>query len=420
MIKNPYFCIQPFIHLASWNDGSVPLCCVANPEYGLNLNNQTPLEVWNSDQFKRARLQFLSGEKPKQCASCWKEEAAGIKSHRIIENGMWQEKLGKEFLEDLISKTHEDGTVDYRPITLDLRLGNTCNLQCVMCRPRDSSRWLSDAKKLSVLLTEPEAKNDWTYKASSIQSTDCFGWFERLETQNSLNDMMKNIRHIIFGGGEPLLIKDHTTFLKSLVNQGYAKHIELRYHTNGTILNEQFIELWSNFKEVELMISVDDWGNRNNYIRYPSQWGILSSNLDRLDKTPDNIFVSILATIHAMNIYNLPNFAMEMLNKKWKKVGVRHGGLFATGTTHWPKYMSTRVLPQRVKDQVVKYWDTFTDLNTNVRWRNRIRSQLDFMNDADESYMFPSFLDYIEKLDGLRPINFSDVYHDYYKVLKDE
>ena len=74
MIEQKNFCIQPWIHLASWNDGQVPLCCIAQPEAGINLNQTTPTEAWNSDQFKRARLQFLAGEQPRQCGSCWKEE----------------------------------------------------------------------------------------------------------------------------------------------------------------------------------------------------------------------------------------------------------------------------------------------------------------------------------------------------------
>jgi hypothetical protein len=418
MIDKENFCIQPWIHLATWNDGSVPLCCIANPEYDLNLNKVTPKEAWNSEQFKLARLKFLAGDKLKQCSSCWKEEESGIKSHRIIENHIWQQKLGKEFLENLISKTNSDGSVDHYPITSDLRLGNTCNLQCVMCRPRDSSKWLNDAKKLANILVVPDAKHDWEYKANSIQSTDCFDWFTLLETRDSLNDFMKDIRHIIFGGGEPLLIKEHLIFLKSLVENDYAKNIEIRYHTNGTILNEELIEIWSNFKEVELMISIDDWGERNNYVRYPSNWDVIILNLDRLDDTPDNIVVSILTTVHAMNIYNLPDFAMQIIDKKWKKIGSRHDGLFAVGSTHWPKYMAVSILPQHIKTEISTYWDSFETLNNKNRWTSRIKSQLNLMNSSDGSNLFSSFIDYVEKTDSIRPIKFSHLYSDYYQLLK--
>ena len=43
---------------------------------------------------------------------------------------------------------------------IDLRLGNTCNMQCVMCQPRESSRWLPTARRLSELCQDPELKAD--------------------------------------------------------------------------------------------------------------------------------------------------------------------------------------------------------------------------------------------------------------------
>jgi organic radical activating enzyme len=419
-MNNPNFCIQPWIHLASWNDGAVPLCCIAQPEAGINLNTHTPVEVWNSPQFKTARLQFMAGEKPRQCNSCWKEEASGIKSHRIIENMMWQRKLGSAVLEDIVSATNSDGSVNHGPMTLDLRIGNTCNLQCVMCRPRDSSKWLGDSKKLAEILLVPQSKGDWQYKSTSIANTDCFDWFERLETQNALDSFMADIKHIIFGGGEPLLIKDHERFITKLVESGHSKHIELRYHTNGTILTERFIELWSQFKEVELMISLDDWGDKNDYIRYPANWATISANLDRLDDTANNIVVNILTTVHAMNVYSLPDFAMSIIRRGWRKICQRNDGLFSVGTTHWPQYMSTRVLPKHVKEVITFRWNSYQELNDHPRWKNRIISQIDYMNSIDESQLFPALLDYIHGLDSIRPIKFSELYQDYYSLLTDE
>jgi molybdenum cofactor biosynthesis enzyme MoaA len=231
---------------------------------------------------------------------------------------------------------------------------------------------------------------------------------------------MSDIRHIIFGGGEPLLIKDHLRFITKLVESGHSAHIELRYHTNGTQLTEQFIELWSQFKHVELMISLDDWGSRNDYVRYPAKWDTISAHLDRLDETGDNITVNLLATVHAMNVYNLPDYAMAVINRGWKKICVPNDGLFSVGTTHWPQYMSTTVLPKRIKDVITFRWNSYAQLNDHPRWKNRIYQQIDYMNSRDDSHLFPALLDYIEKLDTLRPIKFSDLYQDYYRLLTND
>jgi hypothetical protein len=120
-----------------------------------------------------------------------------------------------------------------------------------------------------------------------------------------------------------------------------------------------------------------------------------------------------------MNVYNLPDFATQVLNRDWAKINKRNGGLFSTGTTHWPQYMSTQVLPPSVKARVVEYWNSFTQLNSNPRWTERIKSQLEFMLAADESSKYGDLIDYIDKLDAIRPIKFTDVYSDWWDILEE-
>jgi sulfatase maturation enzyme AslB (radical SAM superfamily) len=286
-----------------------------------------------------------------------------------------------------------------------------------MCRPRDSSKWLADSKKLSVILESPMAKNDWQYKSNSIQDTSVFDWFERLETQESLEEFLGDIRHIIFGGGEPLLIKEHDRFIRRLVESGNSKQIELRYHTNGTQLSEEILELWTHFKQVELLISIDDWETRNEYVRYPAKWNVIKRNLDRLDNTPDNIVINILTSVHAMNIYNLPDFAMMIHNSDWKKICSRNNRMISVGTVHWPQYMSTKVLPDRVKQKIVEKWNSHEELKQHAYWTQRVVPQLEFMLSGDDSRLFEDLLDYIHKLDTIRPVKFVDVYSEYYNIL---
>jgi MoaA/NifB/PqqE/SkfB family radical SAM enzyme len=165
--------------MATYTDGSALLCCISNSEKGLNLNNMSLKEVWNSDHFKSARLDMLAGRQVKHCSSCYKEEAVGIYSHRQIENHIWKNKLGEDYIKELVSKTNPDGSLDVDWITLDLRLGNTCNLQCVMCRPIDSSKWVKHATILKQEL-KTDARWDWKHKVESY-STNNFEWYKDAE-----------------------------------------------------------------------------------------------------------------------------------------------------------------------------------------------------------------------------------------------
>jgi len=157
------FCILPWIHMASYTDGSALLCCVASSRKDLNFNVQTPDEIWNSKHFRQARRLMIAGRWVKECAACYKLEHVGIYSHRQIENHIWEKKLGEEYIINLVNETHSDGSIESKWITLDLRLGNTCNLQCVMCRPVDSSKWVKHAIILKEELTT-DAKWDWKHK----------------------------------------------------------------------------------------------------------------------------------------------------------------------------------------------------------------------------------------------------------------
>lgn len=409
------FCVLPWIHMATYTNGSALLCCVARNSLKLNLNNQTVSEIWNSEHFKEARCKMLAGQKVDACDHCYKEEAAGIRSHRINENNLWNKKLGKEYIDNLISSTEEDGYLNKDVITFDFRLGNTCNLQCVMCRPQDSSRWADDASKLAEIL-ETDAKWDWNHKARI--NIDQFEWYRRDKIWQDFEHMFPYIKHMIFAGGEPLLIKEHHTLLKRLFKTGYSKDIELRYHTNGTILPNDVLEIWENFKFVEVMISIDAWGEMNDYVRRPSVWTNIENNLKILDQSNDKIDVKILATIHAMNIYNTPDFAKKLLEQNYRKISkLHHNGLFHAGTTHWPRYLSTKVLPISVKEKIRNYWESHTDLLEIPQWRDKITNQIDFMFSEDHIEIFPQLLDYIIKLDKLHNTSFTKTFSEYKRIL---
>jgi hypothetical protein len=168
------------------------------------------------------------------------------------------------------------------------------------------------------------------------------------------------------------------------------------------------------------LISIDDWGDRNEYIRYPAKWPTIKKNLDRLDKTPDTISINILTSVHAMNIYNLPDFALELLNSDWHKICKRNGKMMLVGTVHWPQYMSTKVLPVEIKQKIVDKWNSHEQLKQHSYWNNRILPQLEFMLSGDDTRLFNDLLDYVDKLDAIRPIKFRDVYSEYYNILMNQ
>ena len=399
--RSKTFCILPWTHMASYTDGSALLCCVANSRKELNLNKMSLEEVWNSRHFKDARRLMLIGRPVQECAACYKLEEIGMYSHRQIENHIWENKLGVDYINQLIESTNLDGSLDSKWITLDLRLGNTCNLQCVMCRPIDSSKWLKHATILKEELTT-DAKWDWKHKVEKY-STNNFDWYKDKKFLEDFYQSAENIRHIIFGGGEPLYIKEHKEILENLVKNGYSKHIELRYHTNGTIYDPEVVELWSKFKFVDVMISIDGAKEVNDYIRYPSEWNIIEQNLKLYDNTPSMIDVKILCTVQALNIYFLPDFINWLFVQKFKKISKTNlDGTFHPGMLHYPQYLCVKSLPKEFKDKISNKIHRFAEANTDNPSIQRILKVVDFMNSEDWSDRFDQTIEYIDKLDQLR------------------
>ena len=74
------------------------------------------------------------------------EKEAGYRSR-----DEWETLRHQEFFtpEMAYANTKEDGTLkESKILSVDLRVGNQCNLRCVMCFPGESTRWYRDYKEI--------------------------------------------------------------------------------------------------------------------------------------------------------------------------------------------------------------------------------------------------------------------------------
>jgi MoaA/NifB/PqqE/SkfB family radical SAM enzyme len=410
------FCVLPWVHTATYTDGTALLCCVSSPNTGVNLNHSTINDAKNSEYFKEARLALLNGEKFRGCSVCWREEEVGVKSHRNNENRLWDDLLTKELVDEIVRNTHDDGTIDNDLYTLDFRLGNTCNLACVMCRPQDSSKWLNEAKKLSNEL-ETNAKWDWKHK--STINLDNFEWYKRQEFLEDFYESCGNMRLMIFAGGEPLLIKEHKEMIKEMVKRGHAGNIQVNYHTNATIYDTELMELWKHFKKVELFLSIDGIDKVTEFVRYPSNFKVIENNLRRYDdNASDNMSFKILYTVQALNIYYLPEFADWLDSQNYKKIIVRkkHETIFHTGVLWGPNYLSTKILPKHVKEVITKKLTDYVESKKEILNVWNFLEMVNLMNSEDNSSLMKEFDEYLIKIDLYRNLNHKKTFEELFKL----
>tara|TARA_R110002096_G_scaffold218918_4_gene407169 strand:+ start:5094 stop:6548 length:1455 start_codon:yes stop_codon:yes gene_type:complete len=482
MQRSKTFCIKPWMHIATYTSGEAMMCCVARKTAG-NLNRDTLEDIWNSDHYKQARLDMLAGRENAACGKCYSEERAGINSHRVVENHIWeigtpsaiQPSVGKEFIDQLVAKTQSDGYLDTKPITFDFRLGNTCNLKCVMCGPKDSSQWVRFSQEMNEVpgtSTTNKSIRD-IYKGFKEK----FSW---VENQSFWDDqflpLLSNVKHMIIAGGEPLLLEQHTRLLERCIAEGYSKNITIRYHTNGTVMSPKILKLWEHFKAIDICISMDSWGNKNNYIRYPGHWNDILDNIEKLEDSADNIIPRIISTVNAYNVFYMPDFADWLLEQNYKKL-CRHNssgnGVFTIAYVHGPSHLNCKVFPQKIKDKITKkYEDWFESMERDIsiyatkhsewgesraarfdegstkefsfgdnlpdqvkpgiidirspfnRRRAAAKDKLDnvfcikdFMNSEDMSKHWEHTLQYTKKLDEVRGTNFKDTFPELSKLI---
>ena len=417
-------CPLPWIHLATRPNGDVRVCCTANAsgagkednkEVGLvtnsngnmNLQDYSLAEVWNSDYMKSVRLQMLNNQVPSSCTKCFEEEAAGIVSKRQWETVVWRDRLD---VDNIISKTKPDGSLPVDIPYFDLRLGNLCQLKCIMCSPHDSSSWIKEWK-----LQYPKYKTIELQHDQKWDNHFDYTWYKKSSFLDDMRSQAQNIRELYFAGGEPLLIPEHYSILEFMVESGASKNCVLRYNSNGLELPEHLFELWNHFKEVKFNFSIDAIGERNDYIRYPSKWANVVANLTRLDDTPDNITINIACAIQLLNVLTVPEFVHWKESKNFKKINLPPygAGLIGTHLVYLPSYLNVKVLPQHLKNKVATQVEYFCSRKSNnaefmnnpyglKRWQGLVQ----YMMSEDWSNKLPMLEDYLTVTDAQRGTDF--------------
>lgn len=435
------FCVLPWIHLATRPNGDMRICCVANASganngdytVGLvknqdgaaaNFGQDLPSNAFNNDYMKSVRKTMLAGDEPASCKKCLDEESSGVVSKRIWETISWYHE--NVDIPSLVKNTNPDGSIPFKLKYLDLRLGHTCNLKCIMCSPHDSSQWVADHKKVFPIFQSPLIKKQMAWDRKDFNNF----WHENLNFWKEIFDQIPNITQLYFAGGEPLMIKEHKIFLKEIINRGYADKISLRYNSNGILIDDDIIDIWTKFKKVKFGLSIDGMGDRVHYIRYPTDWETVKNNLWKLDSAPDNISTSIAFAIQILNIKHVPDFIKWKVSSGFKKINrditptgyMLGSGLISAHLVWIPTWLSIRVLPKEDKAEVRQLftelkqwlWDNYTqDLvfweEDSYGWK-RWEAMLDWMDSEDHSHLLPDFREYIETMDNHRGTNAAAVF----------
>jgi len=346
-------CSALWSHARMSVEGSVLPCCRWE-EADNGKNSKAPKisdgiqSAIDSDYFNSARERMLAGEQLSECRQCIEEEKHDIPSMRGQLNDKYSQYIGKK------------PKLRY----IELAFSTHCNLACRMCNEDYSSKWK--------LINNPKLTAD-----TSIDAFD----LENYDVDLSELDMIKAV------GGEPFLSKNHYDYLDKLINQSNnPKDITLIYHTNGTIFpNKNIIDYWKKLKKVQIIVSVDAYGELNTYLRPGSSWKKITETIDKFKNIEDaNIQLGTHAVITSLNVLQLP----QLIEWSLETFGRTGGGNF--DILDYPEHLSIVNLATEEKGKI----------RTSI---NRMRD-MKLMESRDAEYI-PTLLDMIEEELNKNPDN---------------
>jgi sulfatase maturation enzyme AslB (radical SAM superfamily) len=357
MTKRDLTCVLAHSGLGLHNSGRTYLCCHSRKyledESGqqIYLDTHTLQDAWSSPTRREIQQALDSGVEHPSCQACWDDEHAGKLSRREHFNRMWQQDFGEV-------KLRKD-----QPQFLDLKMGNTCNMRCRTCNPEVSSQWYREDWLLNAGPKEgisyAEYLPRWRRITASYSDDNQDLW-------NTLTQWLPNTLYIDYYGAEPMLIKKNFEVMEQAVRLGTAKDITIHINTNGTVWSDYHEQLLKQFRHIYIDVSIDDIGSRCGYIRYSSEWELVSANLERfiaLAKSNSNFNLSVCVTINSLNVYYLD----EIFDYFCRKQIVVNPNML-----HLPWQLNCKVLPDQVKQAVVKKLQSYSPEREwhQVKWES--------------------------------------------------
>ena len=311
-----WYCPLPFKSLSSDPMGNWNLCCEAEKS-GMSVYDTSPTDFLKSDYMNNVKKGFNSPDPSKTqeildaCKPCFDKENAGLQSKRQNELVRYAEKDRLDFFEVKL-------------------IGNICNFKCVSCGPNSSSS-----------LAEEQGVQD-DYKKYHVLP-DIF-W-------NDFDEISKKFTVMNFSGGEPFMSPTVKTILKRAITSGQSKNMRIMFNTNGYPKPERIDELLKHFKTVQLAVSIDAYGKRNEVIRRGSDWEELDDRVFEyaaIARRNHRFSLSINPVISILNVGY-----MDELNEwfqQYKQFANHNDLLQGLNFVQIPKQMNPCYMPRKIKD----------------------------------------------------------------------
>jgi hypothetical protein len=425
-----WFCPQPFMNTVINHDGAKKPCCVLKAWPGgrnsLDISAESypqdemdVMDVHHTKFMKRFREEFMNADKPtplidKHCLVCREQERlAPTESHRRVYLDKFNEGHGeyREHTEDLESYIDTDMNDPFY-LTMEYNAPNNfCNLKCHMCGPYNSSTFAKENEALG--LTEGKGMGSAWLKGRT--------WVNDEDDMDKYEDIIKNLIEMKLVGGETLALPQNYDMMDKAIDMGVSGQMRLVITTNATLTPKMgkygsIFDYVPHFKTCQMNISIECWGEKNNYIRFPSKWPKIMENVRRFAEMP-RTKILFATCVSSLNIGYLNEVAdgVDILQKETPDVynNFATGSLVIGGAN---LYIVTAI-PHDIREQYLDkiystvkphHTQTFMKLASyleNMEWDEELHNKMMIDVSRRDKYrgtcltdVFPEWKPYYEKL----------------------
>jgi len=379
-----------------------------------------------SEAIQKVRDDLNNGVRNNHCNYCWFLEDKGLESWRHIGNAR---------------------AANY--YTMEIYVDNTCDLECIYCGPKYSSKWQQTIQNSSLEDRNVLANsiNDAEKPLAVTKTAEQRAHHKQMILQQC-EEMGRNAKahhgyEIVFLGGEPLLTSTIKKDIVSEVIEAVFKYADPESNvgiiivTNGNTpenIMHSTIDKLANFRNtypnlrIQIHISVESTGPNAEFVRYGAKWETIKRNFEMWMEAGSSgrlrLTTGLCLTISAVSLFDTVNVLEYAFQQ-----AIKHNTSFtpAFNPITFPQFLSVGVYPpdeynyvfDEIEEVVRKYHH-----HMDPRIADKVYEQLNNSREILGKFKFPDtirkgklYFDWIERSRGLKV---QDVNPILYKILTED
>lgn len=393
MTERNYRCVAPFTSICYHTDGFMAPCGFLNPPIDLR-----SIEDYRDHDFiKNLRQNMLDNKRNSVCDHCYNLEDNNlytVKQELAMLSGIKDDSL-EEF---------EKAVLDEPIKFVELKFSNLCNFKCRICYPKISSSIASEERRFNKDFTE------WkTYNRPSVFDSNSEDFL--LE---EIKRMAKNLEHVAFTGGEPLMNWQHWECLDYFIENNCKPKII--YFSNGSILtykDQHIFDKWKHFDDVDFRVSIDAIGDQAEYWRPGEAFDVILDNIKSIRDNMPHVKIKFTLT-----------FAWPILFRI-KEVYDTLDAIIPNPIINFSyvnkKQYDVKVIPLEYKIKFKEQFDEFlntAEFNEHQTLKDGFENIIAYMFSEDWSHLLEESLAEIAKFDERRSEDFVTAFPEFSELVE--